>query len=141
MSAVAAAGVATELGVMRALGIFGGLALLMAAVGLNGVMARVVADRRHEIGVRLALGASPRCVRWLVFNRTLKLTVAGVGCGAAASVLLSRQLEALLHGVSGADPLVFAASAAVLCGAALVASYVPARRASSIDPLSVIKAD
>jgi ABC-type antimicrobial peptide transport system permease subunit len=141
MAAVAAAGVATEISVMRALGIFGGLALVLAAVGLHGVVARQVADRRRELGVRMALGASPRNVRWLVLGRTLKLALAGVGAGAAASVVLSQQLGALLHGVRGADPLVFTGAAAVLLCAALAASYLPARNASRIDPVSVMKAD
>jgi putative ABC transport system permease protein len=113
--------------------------LLLAAVGLYGVMARLVGDRTRELGVRLALGAEPRNVRGLVLGRTAKLAVAGLLVGAAASTALSGQLGALLHGVSPADPLVFVMSAAVLFITALAASYIPARRASKIDPLIVMK--
>ena len=141
MSGVAASGIATEIAAMRALAIFAGLALVLAAVGLNGVMSRLVADRRRELGVRLALGAAPRHLRWLVLGRTLKVALAGLGVGAAASVVLSRQLAALLHGVGGADPLVLTGSALVLLSVAAAAGYLPARRASRTDPLTAMKVD
>ena len=141
LSVVAAGGIATERNVARALAIFGALALLLAAVGLYGVMARLVNDRTRELGVRLALGAEPRSVRRLILGRTLRLAGAGLLVGAAASVALSRQLGALLHGVSTADPFVFIASAAVLVVTALAASYFPARRASRIDPLVALRAE
>lgn len=136
---VVEAGLARELTAARSLAVFGGLALVLAAVGLYGVMARLVGDRTRELGVRLALGADPRAVRRLVLGRTVRLTVSGVVIGASASAVLSRQLGSLLHGVSAADPLVFGAAAAVLLAAALGASYLPARRASRIDPLIVLK--
>ena len=139
MSAVVEAGLASELTAMRALAIFGGLAMLLAAVGLYGVMARLVGDRTRDLGIRLALGAEPRAVRWLVLRRTVVLCAIGVLVGGAASLALSRQLGALLHGVSAADPLVFAAAALLLLAASLAASYPPARRASRIDPLVVLK--
>ena len=139
LEAVAQAGLASELTVARALAIFGGLSLLLAALGLYGAMARLVGDRTRELGVRLALGAEPSAVRRLVLGRTVKLTAAGLLAGGAASVLLTRQLEAMLQGVGTADPLVFAGASAVLFTAALAASYVPARRASRIDPLIVMK--
>ena len=141
MGTVAAAGVATEVMAMRALAIFGGLALVLAAVGLYGAMARLVADRQRELGVRLALGAAPRHVRWLVLGRTFKIAFAGCIVGAVASLVLSRQLAALLHGVSGADPVVLALSSAVLLGVALAAGYLPARRASKIDPLLAMRTE
>ena len=133
------AGLGRELTAARALAVFGGLALVLAAVGLYGVMARLVGDRTRELGVRLALGADPGAVRRLVLGRTVRLTSSGLALGAFASAFLFRQLESLLHGVSPADPFVFAAAAAVLFAAALGASYLPARRASMIDPLIVLK--
>lgn len=95
----------------------------------------------RDAGVRIALGAAPQAVRGLVIGRTLKIAAAGTAAGAAASVGLSRHLGAWLHGVSGADPLVFAAGAAVLFGTALAAGYFPAHRASAIDPITAMKAE
>jgi ABC-type antimicrobial peptide transport system permease subunit len=139
MGAVVEAGLSSELTAMRALALFGGLAMLLGAVGLYGVMARLVGDRTRDLGIRLALGAEPRAVRWLVLRRTLVLCAIGLVAGSAASLLLARQLGALLHGMSAADPLVFGAATAVLLAASLAASYIPARRASRIDPLIVLK--
>ena len=104
-----------------------------------GVMARLVGDRTRDLGIRLALGAEPRAVRWLVLRRTLVLCAIGLATGSAASLLLARQLDSLLLGISAADPLVFGAATAVLLAASLAASYVPARRASRIDPLIILK--
>jgi predicted lysophospholipase L1 biosynthesis ABC-type transport system permease subunit len=141
MTVVAHAGISRERTATRALAIFGGLALVLATIGLYGVMTRLVGDRTCELGVRLALGAAPRNVYWLVLRRTATLAAAGLAAGGVGSVLLSRQLGSLLHGVSPADPLVLSAAAAVLFGTALLASYLPARRASRIDPLIVMKTD
>jgi putative ABC transport system permease protein len=141
MSAVAASGVATETTAARALGIFGGLALVLAAVGLYGVMSRLVANRARELGVRLALGAAPAAIRRLVLARTLRIAIGGVVAGATAAMLLSRQLGSAMHGLGSLDPLVFATAATVLVMAALAASYAPARRASRIDPITVMKSE
>jgi ABC-type antimicrobial peptide transport system permease subunit len=140
LSTVVAAGLGRELTAARGLALFGGIALALAAVGLYGVMARLVGDRTRELGVRIALGAAPSSVRWLVLRRTLVVTSAGLIIGIAASVAAGRQLGALLHGVSASDPLVLSAAAAVLLAATLVAGYLPARRASRIDPLIVLRA-
>jgi predicted permease len=141
MTVMAHAGISRERTATRALAIFGGLALVLAAIGLYGVMTRLVGDRTRELGVRLALGAAPRNVCWLVLRRTATLAAAGLAAGGVGSVLLSRQLGSLLHGVSPADPLVLSAAAVVLFGTALLASYLPARRASRIDPLIVMKTE
>ncbi len=141
MSAIADAGIATELTAARALAIFGGLALLLAAIGLYGVMARLVADRSRELGVRIALGAAPGTIGRLVLARTMRIAAGGVVAGAIAALVLSRQLGSAVHGVETMDPAVFAAAAAVLVTMALLASYVPARRASRIDPITVMKSD
>ena len=141
MSSIAALGVARELTAARALALFGALALLLAAVGLYGMMARLVNDRRRELGIRIALGAEPREVGWLVIGRTLRLAGVGILCGIVASMVLSRQLGALLHGVSAADPLVLAGTSAILLVVALLASYTPARRASRVDPLEIMRSE
>ena len=141
MTTIVADGIASEVAAMRALAVFGALALALAAVGLYGVMTRLVGDRTRELGVRLALGAEPGAIRRLVLGRTLALSAGGVVIGAGASAVVSRQLGALLHGNSPVDPVVFALAAAVLVAAALGASYWPARRASRIDPLIVLKSD
>jgi ABC-type antimicrobial peptide transport system permease subunit len=98
-----------------------------------------VANRRRELGVRLALGAEPRALRGLVLMHTMKLAAAGIVGGALASAGASGYLRAWLHGESAADPLVVTGAAAVLLSAALLASYIPARRASRIDPLIALK--
>ena len=104
-------------------------------------MARLVNDRRRELGIRIALGAEPRAMRWFVLGRTLRLALLGIVTGTIASALISRQLGALLHGVSAADPLVLTGASGVLLSVALLASYTPARRAARVDPLAVMKND
>ena len=141
MQAVAAEGVATEITVARALALFGALALILAAVGLHGVIARMVGDRTRELGIRIALGARPADLQKDVIGRTLRVTTAGLVAGGALSVAAGRQLGALLHGVSTADPLVFGAAAVVLLLVAAVATFGPTRRALRTDPLVVMKVD
>jgi len=141
MSAVAASGMATETTAARALAMFGSLALVLAAVGLYGVMSRLVSNRARELGVRIALGAAPGAVRRLVLARTLRMASGGVVAGAAACVLLSQQLGSALYGLGTLDPIVFATAATVLVLAALAASYAPALRASRIDPITVMKSE
>jgi putative ABC transport system permease protein len=139
MRAIVEAGLASDTTAMRALGAFGGLALALAAVGLYGVMARLVGDRTRDLGIRMALGANPHAVGWLVLRRTLALCAVALAIGGGLSLLLSRRLGALLHGASPVDPVVLGAAAGVLVLAALAASYLPARRAARIDPLLVLK--
>ena len=139
LSVVVAGGVERELTAARGLALFGVIALALSAVGLYGVMARLVGDRTRELGVRIALGAAPGSVRWLVLRRTLIVGGAGLAIGTGASVAATRQLGALLHGVSPSDPVVLSAAAAVLLVTTLAAGYLPARRASRIDPLIALK--
>jgi putative ABC transport system permease protein len=121
--------------------VFGGLALLLAAVGLYAVIAYLVAQRRHEIGLRIALGASRRDVIGLTVGQALRLTLIGSGIGLALAIALGRVMEAALLGIASSDALVFTAFAAVLIASALLAGYLPARRAASIDPMVALRAE
>ena len=118
---------------------FGGLAILLASVGVYGVMACAVAERTQEIGVRVALGARRRDVLSLVFRRTLAITLAGIIVGLAVAFALARVLAGLVFGVSATDAATFVCGAFLLAAVALLASYLPARRAMRIDPISVLR--
>ncbi|MBI4873690.1 MAG: FtsX-like permease family protein [Acidobacteria bacterium] len=126
---------------MIALAVFAGVALALASVGLYGVLAYSVSLRRREIGVRVALGADPRSVAWLVVRQGLALTLAGIAIGLAGAVALTRLLASLVFGVSTTDPVTFAGVALLLLAVAAAASYVPARRASRLDPAEVLRAE
>jgi putative ABC transport system permease protein len=114
-------------------------ALLLAAIGIYGVMALGVADRVHEFGIRLALGAAPTDVLHLVFRQGLRLVALGVTIGAAASLALTKTIAALLFGVRPIDPATFAVVAIVIAAVSAAACYVPARRATATDPLAALR--
>ncbi len=126
---------------MVLLGVFAAIGMLMAAVGLYGVMSFFVAQRTHEIGIRLALGAQQGDVVRLVVTEGLKLVTTGLVIGALGALGLTRLIAALIHGVSAADPPSFALAAALLVAAGLLASYVPARRAVRVEPMSVLRSE
>ena len=126
---------------MALLTTFAVVALLVAAVGLYGVVAYGVAQRTREIGVRVALGAQPRAILAWVVGNGLRLAAAGAAIGAVVAVAATRVLETLLHGVSPADPPTFAAIVLMVVAIALLASYIPARRALRIDPAEALRAD
>jgi predicted permease len=120
-------------------GIFGGLALLLACIGIYGVLAYLTNQRVPEFGVRIALGASSRDVIWLVLRQSLGMILVGVGVGIAAAFAAGRLLARLVAGVRPTEPLTFTIMISLLVVAALFASFVPARRASRVDPVSALR--
>jgi len=139
MDEIAAQSVATQRFNMLLLGIFAGLGMLLAAVGIYGVVAYVVELRTSEIGLRIALGAQAGDVLGLIMRHGLTLASLGVGAGLLASFALTRLMKSLLFGVSPTDPLTFIAISVVLAGVALGACFVPARRASRVDPMVALR--
>jgi putative ABC transport system permease protein len=123
------------------LGAFGFLALSLATVGIFGVMSYFVTQRTREIGIRMALGARPGTVLGLIVGHGAKLTVVGVAIGTVGAIFVARWMQSLLYGVSATDPLTFAAVIGVLGAAALLAIYLPARRATRVDPLVALKSE
>jgi len=123
------------------LGIAGSMALVLGVIGIYGVISYAVSQRRREIGIRLALGAQRGALRWMFVRSALVLTGIGVGIGLGAAAGLTQMMKSLLFGVSPMDPATFAAIPVVLVGCAVVASYLPARRAARVDPMEALRSE
>jgi putative ABC transport system permease protein len=126
---------------MIALGIFGGIALVLAGIGIFGVMSYTVATQTHEMGVRLALGATPAGLRWQVLRNTSVMALAGIVAGLMAGSFATHYLHSVLYGVNPFDPATYAAGSVVLFVTAIVGAYIPAHRSSRIDPLIAIRSE
>jgi ABC-type antimicrobial peptide transport system permease subunit len=124
---------------MLLLTVFAAVALALAAVGIFGVISYTVAQRTREIGVRMALGASGGTVLGLMLGRAMRLVALGLALGLALALAVNRSVEGMLYGVDPADPLTLAAVALVLGAVALLACWLPARRATRIDPMVALR--
>jgi ABC-type antimicrobial peptide transport system permease subunit len=123
------------------LAIAGAMALALSLIGIYGVISYAVSQRTREIGIRLALGAQKRVLRWMFVRSALALTGVGVVIGLTAAAALMRLMKTLLFGISPLDPLTFLAVPVILAAAAALASYVPARRAAGVDPVEALRAE
>ena len=126
---------------MILIGIAAIVALLLGVIGIYGVVSYVVSQRATEIGIRLALGAAPNGVSRMIVRQSAIVALAGMAVGLAAAFAGSRFIASLLYGVSPRDPAVFATTALLLCGVALLACWFPARRAARISPLEALRAE
>jgi predicted permease len=126
---------------MVLLACFAGLALVMAAVGVYGVLSYTVSRRQREMGIRLALGAEPRRLRGLMLEEGLRQASIGIVIGLAGAIVLTRLMQTLLFGVTPTDPLTFAGVAVLLLMVAALACYIPARRATKVDPVAIMRAE
>ena len=121
------------------MGVFSGLALALASIGIYGVISYSVSQRQQEIGLRMALGARRGQVLWMVIRQGMILTLIGLGSGLVASLIILRFMRGMLFGVNPADPIALGGAAALLCLIALLASYLPARRATRVDPMTALR--
>ncbi len=141
MAEIADASMARTSFTLVMLAIAGSMALLLGIVGIYGVIAYAVAQRRREIGIRLALGAQRRELRWMFVRSALALTGIGIALGLVAAATLMQLMKSLLFGISPVDPLTYAAVVGLLIGVATFASYLPARRAAAVDPVEALRAE
>ncbi|MGA8101296.1 MAG: FtsX-like permease family protein, partial [Candidatus Acidiferrales bacterium] len=123
------------------LGVSGGMALLLGVVGIYGVIAYSVSQRRREIGIRMALGAQQQTVSGMFVRQGLSLTIVGVGCGLLTAIIVMRFMSSVLFKVNPVDPLTYLAVSTGIVAVALLASYLPARRAAAVDPIETLRAE
>ena len=123
------------------LGTFAAIALVMAALGVFGVLSFLVTQRTRELGIRIALGAAPAAVRRMVVGQGLGLAASGLALGLAGAYAVTRLMTSLLYGVAPTDPITYVGVAALLVGIAAIASYLPARRATRVDPMIALRSE
>jgi putative ABC transport system permease protein len=141
MESVVSASVADRRFVLVLVAVFGGAALVLATLGVYGLISYLVTQRRREIAVRIALGAQRGDVVRLVLGQGGALALVGILAGGGAALILTRLLKGLVYGVSTTDPLTFVGTIALLSIVALLASWLPARRASSVDPMEALRGE
>jgi putative ABC transport system permease protein len=141
MEEVIAQSLATRRFVLLLFGLFAGLALLVATIGIYGVLSASVSQRTRELGVRIALGATRSNVRRLIVGQGLKLVLSGLVIGLVSALALKRVIGKLLFGVSPTDPTTFLVIAFLMIAVALLACWIPARRATKVDPLSALRSE
>ena len=124
---------------MILLAVFAAVALLLASIGIYGVISFLVGQRTHEIGVRMALGAKPGDVLVMILGRGAKLTMIGIGIGIVAALMLTQLMKSLLFGISATDPVTFGAVSLLLIFVGLAACYIPAHRAMRVDPMVALR--
>jgi putative ABC transport system permease protein len=139
MEEIVARSIAKQRMAMLLLSVFSTLALVLSAVGIYGVISYLAGQRTHEIGIRMALGASTSDILRIVLGEGMRIALIGVGVGVAAALGLTRLLTQVIYGVSASDPLTFAGVSILLTGVALLACYIPARRAMRVDPIVVLR--
>ena len=139
MQEIVANSIAKQRLAMILLSVFSTLALVLSAVGIYGVISYLTGQRTHEIGIRVALGASAKDVLRMVLGEGLRITLIGIGIGLAAALGLTRLITKIIYGVSASDPLTFFGVALLLTAVALVACYIPARRAMRVDPIIALR--
>jgi putative ABC transport system permease protein len=139
MQDVVARSIATQRLAMMLLSVFSVLALVLSAIGIYGVISYLAGQRTHEIGVRMALGATSTDVLRLVLGEGMRITLVGVGIGIVAALGLTRLITKMIFGVGATDPITFASVAILLTGVALLACYIPARRAMRVDPIIALR--
>jgi putative ABC transport system permease protein len=139
MEEVISASIAPQRFNMTLLALFAGIALILAAVGIYGVMSYSVTQRTHEIGIRMALGARASDVVKMIVGQAMALVAIGIGAGLVGAFLLTRLMSSLLYGVSATDPATYIAISAALAGVALGACFIPARRATKVDPMVALR--
>jgi ABC-type antimicrobial peptide transport system permease subunit len=139
MEEIVSRSISTQRLTMFLLSAFSALALILSAVGIYGVISYLNGQRTHEIGVRVALGASRSDVLRMVLGEGLKITLIGIAVGLAAALGLTRLITSLIYGVGTTDPITFASVAILLSSVALLACYIPARRAMRVDPMMALR--